>query len=408
MRRKVTWKRRRLSPADVWRTAWRGITSRTQRSFLAALGIAVGAAALVALTSISDSNRTAMLDELDRMGANLLVVQPGKTAGGDVVPLPEQALETIVRQRDVKKVGAFEATPANMRVYRNEYVPEGETNGISALAATPGLFDALGAQMRVGDWFDEASRKLPVAILGADAAARLGISEVGDRVYIGGQWYGVRGIMEPVELAAKVNNAVILPDTWVRTQFPARSLDPSPKVGELESIYVMTEPGTTEDVHRILASAASPGSPFVEVSSLSDLADARGLADSMLETLGLALGAIALLVGGVGIANTMVVAVMERRGEIGLRRALGARPSQITTQFLTEAIVLSFIGSLCGAGLGLAVASSVNLFLDQHASIPWSTIGLAVGVSVLVGALAGLQPALRASRLTPNTALRAA
>lgn len=393
-------RRNRLSSADLARTAWLGVASRVQRTVLAAAGIALGVAALVALTSVSASNQAQLLAQLDAMGADLAVVAPAVGADGEAVPLPETAPEAIARQDGVARVGVFETAPEGLAVYRSDLVPEAESGGLSIAVARPDVFEAIEARLTAGRWFDEATRGLPVVVLGAVAAERLGIHEIGDQVWIGGRWYGVLGILDSAGLAQQIDTAAILGDRWVRERFTGEG------IGQLAAIYVRAEPGRIDEVRELLAAAASPGSPFVSVTKLSELADARATVDGSLAALGLALGGIALLVGGVGIANTMVVAVVERRGEIGLRRSLGARPGQIAAQFVTEAVVLSAIGGAAGVLAGILVAGAIALAASQPLVVPAESALLGPVLSVLVGALAGLHPAVRAARLSPTAALR--
>ncbi|MFT4220882.1 MAG: ABC transporter permease [Microbacterium sp.] len=391
----------RIRATDLARTAWLGVAGRPQRAALAALGVALGVAALVALTGVSASNRAQLLAELDAMGADLAVVAPGQGPDNEPVPLPATAPDTIARQDGVERVGVFETAPEGVAVYRTDLVPEGETNGIGLAVARPSVLDAIGARMAAGRWFDEATRRLPVVVLGATAAERLGIDEAGGRVWIGGEWYGVLGILRSAGLAASVDTAAILGDAHVRERFADDD-----GVGEIAEVYVRAAPGRIDAVRAILAAAASPGSPYVAVSKLSDLAGAREVTGDSLAALGLALAGIALLVGGVGIANTMVVAVLERRGEIGLRRSLGAAPGHIAGQFVLEAVALSLLGGVAGLALGAAAAAVFAALAGQPVALPPEPMLAGICLSVVVGALAGLQPAIRAARLPPTTALR--
>lgn len=392
----------RLRPGDVVRLAWLGLWGRPQRTVLAALGIAVGVAALIALTGVSASNREQLLAELDAMGADLAVVTPGVGADQEPVPLPQTAPQTLMRQDGVDRIGVFEVAPEGLSVYRSDLVPQQHTSGVGVAVARPDVLAAIGGRLVAGRWFDDASRALPVAVLGASAAERLGVERAGDRLLIGDQWYGVLGVLAPAGLATEVDTSVILGDRWVRERFSGEG------IGDVAAVYVRAEPGRLEQVAGTLAAAASPGSPYVVVSTLVELAGARQSTDDSLARLGLALGGIALLVGGVGIANTMVVTVTERRAEIGLRRALGARPGQIAVQFVVEALVLSLLGGLVGVVLGSAASAVAATVTQQPVAVPLSVLVLGPAVSVLVGAVAGLQPALRAAGLPPTTALRTA
>ena len=391
----------RFRCSDVLRTAWLGVVSRPQRTVLASLGVALGIGALTALSGAAASNQAQLLAELDRMGANLAIVTATPGPDDVPVPLPQTAPEMIGRVDGVAEVGVFETAPEDVHVYRTDLVPATETNGLDVAVARPDVLGAIEATLASGRWFDEATRGLPVTVLGRTAADRLGISTAGDRVWIGGHWYGVIGILDSAGLATEIDTAAILGDRWVRDSFAGAD------IGDLSALYVRAAPGRIDQIADTLPSAASPGSPFVTVSTLTELADARTTADDSLHTLGLVLAGIALLVGAVGIANTMVVTVLERRGEIGLRRSLGARSVHVAVQFLTEAAILALIGGIAGLALGVAAATIIAAVSGQPVVIPVEVLAGSPGVAVLVGALAGLAPALRAARLSPTVALRA-
>ncbi len=396
-----TMTRSRFRLPDLLRTAWLGVSSRPQRTALAALGVALGIASLTALTGVAASNQAHLLTDLDRLGANLAVVTPAAGPDNDVVPLPEAAPDMVARADGVADVGVFETAPAELDVFRTDLVPETETNGIHVAVARPDVLRAIGGTLAAGRWFDEAARSLPVTVLGRTAADRLGITAPGEQVWLGGEWYGVIGILDKAGLATEIDTAAILGDRWVRTTFDGAA------IGDISALYVRAAPGRIAEILDTLKTAASPGSPFVSVAALTELADARTTADDSLTTLGIALAGIALLVGAVGIANTMVVTVLERRGEIGLRRSLGARPRHIAAQFLTEAAVLALLGGIAGLALGSGAAAILAIVSRQPLVIPVESAAVSPGIAVLVGAAAGLYPALRAARLAPTDALRA-
>lgn len=390
----------RLTVADSIRTALIGPRSRPLRTALSALGVAVGIAALTAITGIAASNQAQLLAELDDLGANMLVVQPGVTSDGTEVPLPVEAASMVARIDDVEQVGVLESVPEGTGVYRNDLIPESQGNGIGVNAANPEFLAAIEGSLASGEWFDEASRGLPVTVLGSAAAARLGITEPGVRVWIGEQWYTVIGILESAGLAGEIDATAFLGDEWARERVSEQDDD------TVAALYVRVAPGQVAAVREVVANAANPTSPYVFVSDLSDLAEARATTDDSLSSLAIGLAAIALLVGGIGIANTMVVAVLERRGEIGLRRALGARPGQVAGQFVGEAIVLAgiggLVGMLCGV-LGVLIYAGVQA---QVATIPVTVLVGGPLIALAVGVVAGLYPALSAARLSPTTALR--
>ena len=309
--------------ADLMHTAWIGATGRMSRTVLAALGIALGVAAYVALSGIAASNQAALLARLDSLGANLQVVSPGRDAAQHPVPLPAYAPETIARQPQVERVGVFDTAPENVRIFKNEFVPKSNGNALTLTVMRPGALDAVGARVVQGHDIDEHNQHLPVAILGSEAAYRLGVTTVGDRILIDDAWYGIVGILAPAPQAQNLDPSVIIGSTQAKASHP----DQAETIGQISAIYVRTRPGDAETLRRMLAHAANLAGANVSVNASADLSEARNTTDDSLNTLGLMIGAIALAVGGMSIANMMIVTVMERRGEIGLRRALGATPT---------------------------------------------------------------------------------
>jgi putative ABC transport system permease protein len=391
---------RRLHVADLARVAGVGLRTRRMRAALSALGIAIGVAAMVAVLGLSASSQAGLLSEIDKLGTNLLIATPGQTLRSTDAKLPKEAPAMIARIGPVEEVETTGAVDAN--VFRNPYIPSFQTNGISVTAASLGLPTTLRATVDEGRYLNAATAQQPVVVLGADAAKRLGFDHIHPdaRVWLGGRWFYVAGILNPVTLTPEINTSVMVGYAAAEKylQFD----------GHPSTVYVRSDTDQVNDVFGVLAATANPESPNeVKVTQPSAALVARAAAQSAFNGLFLGLGAVALLVGGIGVANTMVISVLERRSEIGLRRAIGATKGHIRLQFLSEAIMLAALGGLLGvAAGGLATAVYVSFKDDWAVVIPPLAWGGGLGAALAIGAIAGLLPALRAARMQPTEALR--
>lgn len=374
-----------------------GIRTRPVRSGLSALGIAIGIAAMVAVAGISESSRAGVLAELDSLGTNLLTVQPGQTLGGQTAELPVEATAMIGRNELVRQVTATGKVDAN--VFRNDHTPSVQTAGISVIAAKPDLLGALGAHVLRGVFLNEATSTYPAVVLGSLAAQRLGIDQLGEQIWLGGQWFSVIGILSPVTLAPEIDTSALV--GWAVAE-SRLSFDGHPSIE-----YVRADPNSVVDLQGLLASIANPAHPEqVEVSRPSDALAARAVANTAFTSLLLGLGAVALLVGAVGVANVMIISILERRSEVGLRRALGATRFNIGVQFLVEAVLLSTLGGAAGIGLGAVSTLVYALSQGWLVVIPPLAVVLGCAGAISIGAVSGVYPALRAARLAPTEALR--
>jgi putative ABC transport system permease protein len=388
-----------LRPVDLARVASVGLRTRRLRAALSALGIAIGVAAIVAVLGLSSSSRAGLLAQIDRLGTNLLTVSAGQTFFGGTAELPLAAPGMIARIGPVTQVADTGSTSAP--VYRSPLIPPVNTNALTVQAASLDLLPVVGAGVVRGAYLNAATATEPVAVLGAVAAARLGIARIyrGERIWLGGQWFYVAGILSPAVLAPEI-------DTSVLVGFPAAKtyLDFD---GHPTTIYVRSQTSQVAAVQSVLAATANPESPNgVDVSQPSAALVARAEAQSALNGLFLGLGAVALLVGAVGVANIMVISVLERRSEIGLRRALGATRGQIRTQFLCEAVLLSLLGGVAGVAFGILATAGYALTRDWAIVVPAIAWAGGLGAAIAIGAAAGLVPAIRAARLAPTDALR--
>lgn len=391
----------RLHGADVLRTASVGLRTRKLRAALSALGIMIGIAAMVGVLGLSESSKSDLLAQLDRLGTNLLTVQAGSGIGIGTGELPDEAAGMISRIGPVEQTSTISSVNAN--VYKSDYVPEGQTGGITIQAVDVNLLDTLAGSIADGRFLDAATASYPTAVLGSVAAARLGIREVTgvQQIWLGEQWFTVIGILNEFELNPDLDRAALV---GLAAAEAFLDHDPVPT-----SILVRVNPDYVDDVTGVLPATANPQNPEeVEVARPSDALEAKEAADDAFTALFLGLGAVALLVGGVGIANVMVISVLERRSEIGLRRALGATKRHVAVQFLGEALLLSAVGGVGGVALGWAVTGVYASLRGWSTLIPPVAIAGGIAAALLIGAIAGLYPAIRAARLSPTEALRSA
>jgi putative ABC transport system permease protein len=388
----------RMRPVDVLRVGATGLRTRPLRAWLSALGIAIGIAAMIAVVGISSSSRAELDRQLAALGTNLLTVSPGTSMmSGEVGVLPYEAVSMIGRIAPVTQVAAVGQVPET-NVYRSDRIPEGQSGGMTVCAAELAMLETVGAELADGVWLNEATSGYPAVVLGASAAEQLGITGAGVDVYIAGQWFSVVGVLEPVVLAPELDLAALV--GWEAAE-AYLGFD-----GHATTVYTRTEDEYVLDVAGVLAATADPSAPDeMSVSRPSDALEAQQAVDSAFTGMLLGLGAVALLVGGVGVANTMVISVLERRSEIGLRRSLGATRGQVRVQFLAESLLLSALGGLGGVLIGTVVTVGYASSQGWPAVVPyWASVG-GVGATLFIGAVAGLYPAIRASRLSPTEAL---
>jgi putative ABC transport system permease protein len=390
-----------LLPRDLLRLATVGLRTRKLRAALSVLGISIGIASLVAVLAISETSKADLLAKIEGLGTNLLTVGPGESFLGEETTLPAASGARIGLLGEVESSAAV-TTVAGATVRRSSYVPPEVTGGIFVAATDPQLLRTLDGATASGRFLDRATERYPAVVLGAKAAQRLGIPRAGglDQVYVSGRLFTVVGVLEPLPLVPELDSAALV-------GYPAAArffgTDRSPS-----KVYVRAQEGEAQvrAAAALLPSAADPWGPEeVAVSRPSDVLEAQAAAEGAFTSLFLGLGAVALLVGGIGIANVMIISVLERRSEVGLRRALGARRRHIAIQFLGESFVLGILGGLAGALLGIGATATYAAYEGLTLLVPPIAIAGGLLAACLLGALAGLYPATRASRLTPTEAL---
>jgi putative ABC transport system permease protein len=385
---------------DRLRVASVGLRARPLRAALSALGIAIGTAAIVAVLGLSSSSQAGLLAEIDRLGTNLLTLEAGQSVTGQPAQLPREAPARISHLQHVERQ-ADTALVKGRSVYRSPLIPVTNTGALQVRATSLNLPGVLNSGVARGAWLNPATAREPVAVLGSAAARRLGIDRVfpDQRIWLGGRWFNVAGVLRSSPLEPDIDNSALIGYPAARTYLGF--------VAPPSSVYVRADIDRVAAVQALIAPTANPQAPDeVNVSQPSDALTARAAAAGAFDSLFLGLGVVALIVGAVGVANIMIISVLERRSEIGLRRALGATKAQIRAQFLSESILLALIGGVAGVLAGI-VATAVYAGSKHWALvIPVEAWTGGIASAILIGALAGLTPAVRASRMPPTVALR--
>ncbi|MFC5502601.1 ABC transporter permease [Lysinimonas soli] len=389
--------RSKLLGRDVIRLGTTGLRTRPARAILSALGIAIGIAAMIAVVGISTSSQARLNEQLATLGTNLLTAKAADGLLGQKTPLPPDTIARVGLVEGVESVSGT-GTLTGENIYRSNLISPDASGGITVKAADLGLLTVTGAKVRSGAWLNAATARYPAVVLGSTTAERLGVVSPGSQVWLGGQFFTVVGILEPVALAPELDESALIGIPIAESAF---GFSGSPTI-----VYERSSDASVKDVRALLPATISPQAPDqVSVSRPSDALTAKNAADQAFTGLLVGLGSVALLVGGIGVANTMIISVLERRREIGLRRALGATRGHIRSQFLAEALLLSALGGVLGVVLGAAVTATFAVANGWPTSLPPGALVIGIGATLLIGGAAGLYPALRAARTPPTAAL---
>ena len=390
----------RLTALDMLALGLLGIRTRKARAALSALGIAVGIATMILVTGIPASSQARLNRELSALGANLLQVTAAEQQLP--VPLPKESVGMVKRIGPVTHSSAVANTHTLVR--RSDRTDPHDGSGITVLASHLDLLPAIGARVQRGSWLTPATGDFPTVVLGSVAAARLGVTDVhvqdgpGPQVMIDDRWFTVIGILAAVPLLPEIDRSVFVGWPVAGSQL---GFDGHPTV-----LYVRATEAAIEQVRAVLPETVNPKQPAdVAVSRPSDVLAAKRATENAFSSLFLALAAVAVLVGGIGVANTMVISVLERRTEIGLRRALGASRGQIRGQFLTESVALAALGGVFGTVLGVVATFLYAAHHQWPLIIPMYSTLTGLGAAVVVGVIAGVYPSMRAASLPPTEAL---
>lgn len=391
--------KQRLKIKDLFFVALYGVRARRGRAALTSIGIGIGIAAIVAVTGISASGRADLLATLESLGTNLIKASPQAGFFGTQEKLPDGVVGMVERIGPVEEVTS--TTQTDLIVRRSDFISEFEGGGISTIVTSPELLQVVGGNLIEGRFIQDGLSNIPVTVLGSVTASRLGINtlDTPTKILIGNEWFGVVGILDELKIHPDLDRSVFIGYGVAKTLF---DIDKEPT-----TIYVRANPTYIEDVVEVIAPSMNPENPDqVQVSRPSDALEAQEAADAAFTNLLLGLGSVALLVGGVAIANVMVMSVLERRMEIGVRRSIGATRKEIRYQFLLESIVLSGIGGLVGVVLGTGVTLGYTNYTDIVFSIPVSQVLGAILLALLIGAISGVYPAIKASKIQPAEAVR--
>jgi putative ABC transport system permease protein len=404
-RRRVVSAPSRLRLRDLGSEALAGLLQRPARAALTVVGTILGIGGFVAIVGLAQTAAGQIGKDFNLQDATQVTINDSGASKASVPTLdfPKDADARVDRIRGVIAAGVSWSVSFSKSAV--SALPDGTKLGLPVTAASPGALTASGAKVSAGVLFNQfhEARAQNVAVLGATAASQLGISNLANEpaIFIGGQPFTVVGILASDPRLPQLNLGVTVPEST------ALNLWGKPKPSGVAQMLIHTRLGAAQVVAKQVPIALQPGDPkLLSASAPASATSLRHSVTASLNSVFLALAGIALFIGAVGIANTTLVAVLERSGEIGLRRALGARPRHIAIQFLAESTALGLFGGLVGACVGLIATIVVTVYEHWTAVLDSRIVIAAPLAGAVIGLLAGLYPALRASSIEPADALR--
>ncbi|MDG2025963.1 MAG: ABC transporter permease [Acidimicrobiales bacterium] len=407
------------SVLDLISVALSGLTSRVSRTLLIMLGPIIGVSAIVAAVGLTESAKGDLQADLAELGTNLITADAAGSFGAQNPSFPEDVVERVSSLSGVESVTGVRALDGIITSPYDAATTYYTAFPTPVLTADPGFLEVMQIELLSGRWLNDFDYEngARVAVIGVDIANEFNYLAGDNRtLLLDGLEFGIVGVYDNVRLADAFNTSVLIPPLAADNEFDTGL--------ETNTLYIRADPERVEEVEDNLPIAINlGGSEEVNTSIPSDALEASAKADSTLQVIVASMGILALIVGGVGIANVMSISVIQRSAEIGIRRALGHGRGLIAWQFLLEAVAVGFFGGLAGVGVGIFIVVFASRIFDwTHVLDPVLVIGslefsshsmgvptvylLGMGAALLTSVVAGLYPSVKAARLEPLETLR--